>query len=90
MNELEVTWGKATKIWWSMAWRGVLVGLLGGFIAGLFIGFIGAALGISEQTISALATLSGLVVGIPIGIWVVKYVLGKKFGDFRIVLVELE
>jgi len=84
---LEVTWGRAAKVWWSMVWRAVLFGGLGGAAAGFVLGAAMGAAGASVQTISSVTSVIGLVVGIPIGIWVVRNVLGKSWSDFRIVLV---
>jgi hypothetical protein len=84
---LEVTLGRAAKVWWSMLWRAVLFGGLGGGAAGFVLGAIMGAAGVSLQTISSVTSVIGLVVGIPIGIWVVRNVLRKSWSDFRIVLV---
>jgi hypothetical protein len=37
--------------------------------------------------ITAAGTWAGLLIGIPVGIWVVRTVLRKSWSDFRIVLV---
>jgi hypothetical protein len=84
---LEVTWGRAIKVWWSLAWRLVLFGGIAGFIAGAIIGGVGAAAGANPRTISSLGSLSGMVIGIPIGMVVVRWVLRKSWSDFRIVLL---
>jgi hypothetical protein len=84
---LEVTWGRAAKVWWSMIWRAVLFGGLGGAAAGFVLGVGMGVAGASVDTISRVTSVLGLVVGIPIGIWVVRNVLGKSWSDFRIVLV---
>ena len=81
MQEVELNWERAIKVWWSLAWRGVLFGFIAGFIAGFIVGALG---------FPNLGTLAGLVVGIPIGMWVVKLVLAKSFSDFRLALVSLE
>jgi len=81
MQEVELNWERSLKVWWSLVWRGVLFGFIAGFIAGFIVGFLG---------FPNLGGLAGLVVGIPIGMWVVKLVLAKSFSDFRIALVSLE
>ncbi len=84
---LDVTWGKAAKVWWSLAWRVIVFGMLAGFVAGAVVGGIAGAAGVNTQTISSLGALSGMVVGIPVGIWVVRTILRKSWSDFRIILV---
>ena len=78
MNEVEVTWGRAIKVWWSLAWRGVLFGGVAGLIAGIIMMLAGAG----ESGVRA----AGLI-GIPVGMWVVKMVIGTEYSDFRIALV---
>ncbi len=34
MNEIDVTWGRATKVWWSLAWRSLLLPGVAGFVVG--------------------------------------------------------
>ena len=81
MREVELNWERAIKVWWSLFWRGVLFGGIAGFIAGFIVGFLGAP---------NLGGLAGLVVGIPIGMWVVKIILAKSYSDFRLTLVSLD
>jgi len=68
-------------------WRGILFGGGAGFVVGFIEGFIGAMIGVSTIVIRNLALLSGVIVGVPIGIYVVLLVLRKNFGEFTIRLV---
>ena len=78
MNEVDVSWGRAIKVWWSLVWRGLLFGGIAGFIAGLIMALAGAG----EH-----AGIAGGLSGIPVGVWVIKTVIGSEYSDFRIVLV---
>jgi hypothetical protein len=86
-DRLDVTWTRATKVWWSLLWRGLLFGSLAGFAAGFVVGITGAALGANRETISQLGTLAGVLTAVPVGIWVVRTVLRKSWSDFRIAIV---
>ena len=86
---LEVTWGRAAKVWWSLAWRAVLFGALAGMLSGAIIGAFMGATGAPPQTIAGVTTWAGGVVGIPVGIWVVRTTLSKSWSDFRIALVAV-
>jgi len=86
MEEIEVTWDRAIRIWWSLAWQGVLFSVIAGALAGFILGAILGALGMGES-IEKYGQLVGLLVGIPVGIWVVKIVLTKQFRSFSIALV---
>lgn len=86
MEEIDVTWSRATRVWWSIVWRSflfsVLAGAAGGLVLGIVLGVAGQAEGIQKY-----GQLVGILLGIPVGIWVVKTVLTKQFRRFRIVLV---
>jgi hypothetical protein len=84
---LEVTWGRATRVWWSIMWRAVLfAGIAGGIFGFVAGGALGAG-GASGQAISLIVTWGGVLIGVPVGIWVTRLVLRKSWSDFRIVLV---
>jgi hypothetical protein len=86
-NGLDVTWGRALKVWWCLVWRVIVFGMLAGLVAGAVVGGIAGAAGVNPQRISSLGGLAGMVAGIPVGIWVVRTILRKSWSDFRIILV---
>jgi len=86
MEEFAVTWKRAAIVWWSLVWRWALFSVLAGFIAGFATGLVLAASGVVEG-VEVYGQIAGVVVGVPVGIWVVKTVLMKEFGRFRIALV---
>ena len=89
--ELEVTWGRAVKVWWAYLWRNLLaivaMGILGaalGFVIGLALG----ALGVSTGTIQVIAAVVGAVLGLALSVIPVTLSLGNDFGSVRLVLVS--
>lgn len=84
---VEVTWMHALKVWWSITWRTLLYSFLGGFVVGFILGFIMGSMGVNPNTINGVCRIAGGIISIPIGIAVVKIVLGKKYSDFRIALI---
>jgi hypothetical protein len=84
---MDVTWSRAAKVWWSLAWRGVLFGGTAGFLAGFVVGFVMWSPGAPRRLLTTMEYLAGALVGIPVGIWVVRNVLKKSWSDFRIALV---
>ncbi len=94
--ELEVTWGRALRVWWAITWRSLLLALCVGAglgcCAGGFIGALGAFVGASQariQEVVQLVTLPlGVLMGLLAGMWATRAVLRKKFRHFRIALVE--
>lgn len=87
MDTLEATWAHAARIWWSLTWRVVIFGGLAGFLLGLMFAAIGAATGTGDEAIQAWGQIGGMLVSVPVGIWVVKTILNLEFPKFRIVLV---
>ena len=89
--ETEITWGKATKVWWSIMWRNLIAifaaMIIGGIIGGI-MGVIMGAAGVPVETIQIIAAPIGFIIGIAVSIVPIKMVLGKSYGDFRLVLVE--
>jgi ABC-type uncharacterized transport system permease subunit len=90
MKELELTWPRVLRVWWLFMWRAVLGGFVFGGIAGFVLGFFGALAGMTMETIQLFSGALGLLIGIGWAIMVVRMALGKRYGDFRIVLVPRE
>lgn len=91
--ELEVTWGRATLVWWSYFWRSLIgmfvAAIIGGVIGGI-LGFVLAVAGASAAIIKIVAMPIGAVIGLGISIVPIKMILGKDFGEFRLVLVSTQ
>lgn len=87
MEEIQVTWWHAIKIWWSLTWRVVLFGGLAGFALGLLFGVFGAVAGTEDDLIELWGQIGGMLVSIPVAIWAVKSILNKDFKSYRIILV---
>jgi hypothetical protein len=89
--ELEVTWKRAAKVWWSYLWRNliaIIVAMVIGGIIGAILGFVLGALGASIETIQIITMPIGAIIGLLISIVPIKMILGKDFGEFRLVLVQ--
>ena len=91
--ELEITWKRVIRIWWSFLWRNLLailgavvIGALVGFIFGLILGVIG----VPVETIKMIVQPIGFLIGLGISVIPLKMVLGKNFGEFRLVLISTE
>ncbi|MBX2821191.1 MAG: hypothetical protein KTR29_15960 [Rhodothermaceae bacterium] len=99
LQEVEVTNARVLRVWWEYLWRTILVTIGSMVVAGLVGGIIGFGLGIfmtmggyQQDEIQAVARPVGMVLGGVIGlvfsIIPMKLILGKSFGDFRLVLVK--
>ena len=90
MNEVELTWGRTIKVWWSLMWRGWLFAFIAAFIVGIIVAIVRAIIGFDQGTGVLVSTLGGFLIGLLIGMWVVKIILNKKYSDFRIALVSID
>lgn len=89
--ELEATWGRTTKVWWSYFWRNliaIIASMILGAIIGGILGFVLGMLGASINTIQIICTPIGVIIGLLISIIPMKLILNKNFGEFRLVLIE--
>ena len=82
MNDVKLTNGQATCLWWAIFWRSTLVSVA----LGLFLGYLFNAFGVQYPL---LAMLTSLAITIPIGILIVKHVIEKKLTRFGYRLVAV-
>ena len=97
-HEIEMPPNGELKFWWALAWRqllgipaaGVVGGGVGGII-GLIFGFLGAAIGMRQDTVIALLRLAGGVLGFAIRLLInfllVKDILGREFNGYVLAFV---
>jgi LytS/YehU family sensor histidine kinase len=84
---LEVSWGRAIRVWWSITWRTVLFGMLIGFVVGIVAGIAGAAAGVPANQVQGISSVFGVIIGAFISVWAVRKALTQSFSEFRIVLL---
>lgn len=89
--ELEVTWGRALRVWWAFFWRnlvGIVIAVLLSAVIGALLNVVLSAAGVSPETVSRVAMPFGVMLGIAASVVPIKLILGRGFGDFRLVLVS--
>jgi len=86
MQDVELGWDKVLRIAWLLTWRGLLGGLVIGFLLGYVIDLsLGLILGqVLDRTVGAVMKLVVLLVWWP---FVVRMALKKRYRDFRIALI---
>jgi len=88
--ELEVTWGRAIRVWWLYLWRNliaIVAAMILGGIIGAILGFGLGAAGVSITVIKIVTMPIGAILGLVISIIPMKMILGKNFGEFSLLLV---
>jgi hypothetical protein len=87
MQELEMTWERVMRVWWLIAWRGLLGGWILAVALAFLIGEAGGRLGLDFSTTAAIATALSWLAGLAWGLFVVKMALKKNYEKFRLALV---
>ncbi len=87
--ETDITWSRVVRVWWAFYWRMVAVGLVGLAIVGL-LEFLMPMFGVPAAAGESLFWLVKYAVAIAASVAAMKLLLGKRFGDFRLVLVAAE
>ncbi len=91
--ELEITPRRALRIWWSFAWRSAIATLatiMVSMVIGFFLGMVLALVHVAPTMIRLIAMPVGFVIGLIISFFPLRMILGKDFGEFRLVLVARE
>ncbi len=89
--EIEITWTHAIRVWWSLFWRNliaIIVAMLMGGLVGGVIGFVMGLMGFPVRLIQIVCAPIGFIIGIAVSVVPVKMILGKTFGEFRLILVS--
>lgn len=97
ITQLDVTWARACRVFWSIFWRTALFVVAPAFILGIvaydlspaLVASYGATLPLwlSPEMVAWLAlALLGVLLAFVAGAFVMKAVLTKSYSDFRIVL----
>ena len=92
--ELEVTWGRAVRVWFAFLWRNLIMivcAMILGAVLGFVIGFIMSAFDVSSETINRTVVPISAVLGLALSVIPIRLILGKDFGltQFGVNLVEL-
>jgi hypothetical protein len=84
--ELEITLSRAVRVWWSYLWRNLIACVVAMLIGGIIGGILGA-MGVPVRVIQIVFAPFGFVIGLAISVVPLKMILGKDFGEFRLVLL---
>jgi ABC-type glycerol-3-phosphate transport system permease component len=86
--ELEITTKRVIRVWWSYFWRNIATIFVAAIIAvliGMISGFAGVDL--SSPSMHPLLTAFGILVCVATSLIPIQMILGKDFGEFRLVLL---
>lgn len=78
----------ALQIWWAMAWRSIPLVIICSILASLAISLVITIVGIDPKAMQGPSMLIGAIVGLYVSIKVIKYLMTKGFGEYRLVVVK--
>lgn len=78
----------ALQVWWSISWRAIPISFIAGSLIGTIVGAIMGFMGASVQSVQTPAMIMGALVGIYVNVQVIKYLMTKGFGDYRLAVVR--
>ncbi len=89
--ELDVTWERLLRIWWSWFWRTLVATVAGSVMAamaGVWIGALAGFLALPLWVATGGGAAAGVVMGIGLSFIPLWQILGRDYGDFRLVLIR--
>lgn len=86
----EVTWEMTITFWWAQMWRSIPLIVLASILAGALYHFITEALNVDPTVKIWMGVGLGFYVGLLMTLWVVRRLLTKGFGKYRLFMVEKE
>lgn len=90
-RQLEPTFARTLRVWWTFTWRGVVYGLLAFALVILPMGIFFGILTPNPVLLNLFYLALGTVIGGFIALFVIySNILGEDFGDFRVVLLPRE
>jgi hypothetical protein len=88
MREIEVrpNWKIVLRVWWSIYWRSLVWGLVGGSVMTLTLDFLGR----ESESVVLIATGVSAVFCICMEVWFIWHALTHNYGGFRLVVMKKE
>lgn len=74
------------RVWWSIAWRAMLIGSVAGGVMTQLVHYINS----NDETIKLTLLLIGAVFSFFLEVWLIKDLLSRNFGTFRIAVLNKE
>jgi len=78
----------ALQVWWALTWRSLPLAIIAAMVVGAFIGALAGVFGGSEEDIQMPAGIAGALIGLFVTVKVIKHMMTKGFGKFRLMVVK--
>lgn len=88
MHPEEPTEKLAFQLWWAITWRSLAASVLAVLIFGQLIATIIYLTGGSIESVQWPANIAAFILGIYIAVQVVKHLMTKGFGEYRLAIIK--
>lgn len=91
MTTIDIQWKHIVQIWRTYIWMTIVVcaaNLVVGGLIGVVVGVVGSIASISHEIVRYTAMTLGATIGLCSTLLPIKWLLGRDFGDFRLVLIS--
>ena len=85
-TEVPASWREAVRVWWALAWRAALIGLVASGGLTLLLGTVGR----QNETLNSIIYVFSAGFSIAVEIWLIRHMLRQDFGSFRIAVLRKE
>jgi hypothetical protein len=88
MSEIEIrpNCKIALRVWWSIAWRASICGVVAGGLMKLALNYLGR----DNENVVLMAMAVSLVFSVGIEVWLIWHALTHHYGSFRIAVLKKE
>ncbi|MFP3942466.1 MAG: hypothetical protein ACLFWF_01140 [Alphaproteobacteria bacterium] len=90
MRELTPTFPRVALFYWTVLWRVVLFTVVVSFVLGAAFGLLAGMAGAPENFVVFAGNIIGAIVGLVAWFLMLKDRIGKRTGNFRVVMVEAD
>lgn len=90
MQTVKPTIWRALQLWFAFAWRLVAYTAAGTLVGGLVLGVVFAAVRMESEMQQIVVSVATYVIGLPAALYAARRCLGRKIGDFQIMLVKAD
>lgn len=88
MFEVEPTYRHVFQLWWAMLWRIIPLVMIGSFVLGFITAFISHIMDMDKNSMQTVSALVGGAWGLYVTLWVLRRLIIKGFGKYRLSIVE--
>lgn len=84
--EMPLTWKVALRVWFGIAWRAMIMGVVAGGLMTLLMNMVGR----DNEAINLTVYIISIFISVGLEVWLIRHALGQNYGSFRIAVLKIE